>query len=282
MRVHFAESRIPGGCSGNSVALAPPHAGHVAILTLGRLGNGIEVPDHPGRHSPPIPVARVRGSACHRLQGQRSDTNTNPEYEYRNPGETGLRALIASARHSIFISQQDMLSCVFIVEALFDERVFAALGNKVAHGIPIKIVLSAEDARAGGDSYSNKGHFLVAPVKQTAETLKKVVAKQQHIREDRARAMVCNDVSLATIRNSALPTWPNGSGYANHAKVVSVDDAAFYIGSQNLYPARLQELGLIVENPSASATLKHQYLDPLWGQSQGLAYIDPGRACGPF
>jgi phosphatidylserine/phosphatidylglycerophosphate/cardiolipin synthase-like enzyme len=225
----------------------------------------------------------VQGSACHGLQEQRSDTNTNPEYEYRNPGETGLRALIASARHSIFISQQDMLSCVYSVEALFDERVFAALGDKVAHGIPIKIVLSAEDARAGGDSYSNRGHFLMAPVRQTAETLTQVVAKLQNVPYDRARALVCTDVGLATIRNSVLPIWPNGSGYANHAKVVSVDDAAFYIGSQNLYPARLQELGLIVESHSASATLKHTYLDPLWGQSRGLAYIDPAhRVCGPF
>ena len=42
-------------------------------------------------------------------------------------------------------------------------------------------------------------------------------------------------------------TWANGQLVSNHAKLVAVDDEAFYIGSQNLYPGRLQELGVIVE-----------------------------------
>jgi phosphatidylserine/phosphatidylglycerophosphate/cardiolipin synthase-like enzyme len=39
----------------------------------------------------------------------------------------------------------------------------------------------------------------------------------------------------------------NGQPFSNHAKLVAVDDEAFYIGSQNLYPGRFQELGVIVE-----------------------------------
>jgi phosphatidylserine/phosphatidylglycerophosphate/cardiolipin synthase-like enzyme len=42
-------------------------------------------------------------------------------------------------------------------------------------------------------------------------------------------------------------TWANGQPFSNHAKLVAVDDEAFYIGSQNLYPGRFQELGVIVE-----------------------------------
>jgi hypothetical protein len=55
------------------------------------------------------------------------------------------------------------------------------------------------------------------------------------------------------------------------------------VGSENLYPARLQELGLIVEYPAASTTLRDSYLDPLWKAAQSRALIDPSRNfCGPF
>ena len=66
-----------------------------------------------------------------------TDTNNGRAYEYRNPGEDALRALIGSAQRSIFVSQQDLLSCApFVggvrlnVEARFDERVLGALGER--------------------------------------------------------------------------------------------------------------------------------------------------------
>ena len=265
--VAFKTNQI-SGCVANASTLPATDTGDVPILTLGRLGNGIDVPGEAGRESPPIPDAPVKGSACTFYQRQVSDTNTNREYEYRNPGETGLRALIGSASQSIFLSQQDLLGCVYNVEALFDERVFTALGKKIIQGVPITIVLSADGATAAGDSYSNGN-----PIKQVATTLVKVVAALRP--SGNARDLVCKDVGLAPIRTVDSNKWPNGSPFANHAKVVSVDDSAFYIGSENLYPARLQELGLLVESPQAAATLKSAYLDPLWQRSRANALIDP-------
>jgi hypothetical protein len=94
---------------------------------------------------------------------------------------------------------------------------------------------------------------------------------------------VCRDVGLAGVHNGPKATWPDGKRFANHAKIVEVDDQAFYIGSENLYPARLQELGLIVESRSAAKTLKTEYLDPLWRWSRRYALIDPQQAkCGSF
>src|SRR5919106_1302466 len=143
---------------------------------MGRLGNGIEVPGEAGRQSPPIPNAPVQGSACNAVQRQTSDTNTDREYEYRNPGETGLRALIGSATSSIFISQQDLLSCVFQVEAYFDERVMAALGKKIVDGVPITIVISNKGAKVAGGDYSN-GYTLA----NLATVLRQEVAAQKKV-----------------------------------------------------------------------------------------------------
>ena len=91
------------------------------------------------------------------------------------------------------------------------------------------------------------------------------------------------DLGLAGVRTLDSTTWPNGSPYANHAKLVWVDGAAFYVGSENLYPARLQELGMLVEDSGAAATMKSQYLDPLWARASEGAFIDPAsQACGDF
>ncbi|MBC7658550.1 MAG: hypothetical protein H7249_02490 [Chitinophagaceae bacterium] len=53
-----------------------------------------------------------------------------------------------------------------------------------------------------------------------------------------------------------------------HAKFVMVDDAAFYIGSHNLYPANLQEFGNIVSNAEAAAEIKAEFYDKVWTESQ--------------
>lgn len=264
------------GCVAKAETAPAPKDGDVPVLTLGRLGNGIDVPGQAGKQSPPIPKAKVQGSACSSFQRQVSDTNTNPEYEYRNPGETGLRALIGSAKSSIFISQQDLLGCVYSVEAYFDERVMAALAEKIVDGIPVTIVVAAEGAKAGGASYSN-GYKL----KDLATVLKQVVAAAKP--SANARQLVCRGVALAGIRTLDAAKWPNGSPFANHAKVVWVDDAAFYVGSENLYPARLQELGMLVEDAAAAAEMKSNYLDPLWERSSKGALVDPARnVCGSF
>jgi phosphatidylserine/phosphatidylglycerophosphate/cardiolipin synthase-like enzyme len=235
-------------------------------MVVGRLGNGIEVPGADGMKSPPIDRPPYHGNTCGGFIDY-SQTNNDRAYEYRNPGEDALRALIASARRSIFISQQDLLGCVFKIEARFDERVFAALGEKIAGGVPIKIVISNQ-AAAGG--YSN-GYSIA----DLARDLTRMVAAQQRTTYQRARTLVCRDVGLAGIHNGPGATWADGQKFANHAKLVEVDDSAFYVGSENLYPARLQELGVIVESAFATATLESEYLDQLWRWSQGYALIDP-------
>ena len=96
-----------------------------------------------------------------------------------------------------------------------------------------------------------------------------------------ARTKVCQDVELATLRNGPLPTWPNGKPFSNHAKLVAVDDEAFYIGSQNLYPGRLQELGVIVEDRAAASELNFAYQRPMWDWSKADALINPATGrCG--
>ena len=55
-----------------------------------------------------------------------------------------------------------------------------------------------------------------------------------------------------------------------------VDERAFYIGSDNMYPVNLQEYGFIVDDPAAARELIDTYWKPL-RQWSGLAAVSgPG------
>jgi phosphatidylserine/phosphatidylglycerophosphate/cardiolipin synthase-like enzyme len=247
--------------------------GTVPMMVLGHLGNGISVPGEPyGRESAPFDRPRGHGGSnlCSSHGSDSSDTNNSRSYEYRNPGEPALRALIQAAQKSIFISQQDLLSClpfrVAPTEALFDERLFAVLASKIVAGVPITIVLSAGPY---------PGYSTGFKPTEVAKILLLAVAGDTGLPLAQAREKLCQDVGLATLRNGPRPTWPNGKPFSNHAKLVAVDDEAFYIGSQNLYPGRLQELGVIVEDKDASNELNFGYLRPMWDWSKADAVINP-------
>jgi phosphatidylserine/phosphatidylglycerophosphate/cardiolipin synthase-like enzyme len=252
---------------------SPLPKGTVPMMVLGHLGNGISVPGEPyGRESAPFARPPLHGNECAVFQRDASETNDSRAYEYRNPGEAAVRALIRRAQRSIFISQQDLLSCLpkplVATEAKFDERLFAILASKVVAGVPITIVLSAGGGGAAG--YSN-GWTL----KDLAKILQQALEVDSHVPAAQARVKLCQDVGLAALRNGPRATWANGKPFSNHAKLVAVDDEAFYIGSQNLYPGRLQELGVIVEGRAASRELDTAYLHPMWDWSKRDALINP-------
>ena len=81
----------------------------------------------------------------------------------------------------------------------------------------------------------------------------------------------CRSLMIAPLRVSASPTWPNGKEPALHGKVIAVDDAAFYIGSQNAYPNQLPEFGYIIEDQKAMRDLRRLYLDPMVQYSSAAA-----------
>jgi phosphatidylserine/phosphatidylglycerophosphate/cardiolipin synthase-like enzyme len=88
---------------------------------------------------------------------------------------------------------------------------------------------------------------------------------------------MCEHLQVASLQSSPAKTWPNGKGYSNHSKIVAVDDTSFYIGSQNFYPAWLQEQGFVVEDPTAASTFVEYYKNPAWEWSRETAIVDPDQ-----
>ena len=79
----------------------------------------------------------------------------------------------------------------------------------------------------------------------------------------------------------------NASGYiynkvpsapGNHAKIMIIDNEAYVVGSDNLYPGSLAEFDYLVEGADAVAELLKVYWEPLWkyaGPHARTANYDP-------
>ncbi len=242
--------------------------GDVEVLALGGLGFGMDVP---GGTDGGLPQANDSDASCSGLS--RDYVNNDDEYSVANPEEEGLRALIASATESVFISQQDLVApCVPpVANSYYDARLFDVLADKLIQQIPVTIMLSSPGAKQSVVApYSNMDDMT-----EVTDILLRKIQSRANVNQSEAEAILCGNLQLAPIRLAyGTNTWANGNGIANHAKVISVDNAAFYIGSKNLYPATLQDFGFIVEDSQAATEFKNEYQDVIWNYSKSAATVD--------
>ena len=247
---------------------ASPADGDAHVLALGGLGFGMDVP---GGTDGGLEPANDSKATCSKLHTDY--VNNDREYSVANPEEAGLRALIASATESVFISQQDLIApCVPpMSNAYYDARLFDILADKLIDEIPVKIIVSSPGAKQSlAAPYSNMDQMT-----DITDILIRKIQARAGVDKSTAEEIICHSLQLAPIRISEdMDTWGSGRGVANHAKVISVDDAAFYIGSKNLYPATLQDFGFIVEESKAAADFKREYQDVIWNASKHAATVD--------
>jgi hypothetical protein len=103
-------------------------------------------------------------------------------------------------------------------------------------------------------------------------------SKDQYPHGDALAALLCSKLHLAPLRYGKDAAWPDGVPFANHDKTISVDEQGFYIGSQNLYPAGLQELGYIVDDSRATAQFLARHWANVWGNASPEAISGAGAA----
>ncbi|MFD9796541.1 phospholipase D-like domain-containing protein [Streptomyces sp. NPDC059070] len=268
--VWFASSN-GAGCLPSLAQDAPATAaatGDVPVIAVGGLGVGIRSSDPASAFRPTLPTAA--DTKC--VVGLHDNTNADRDYDTVNPEESALRALVGSAKSHVEISQQDLnATCPPLPR--YDIRLYDTLAAKLNAGVKVRIVVS-DPANRG--AVGSGGYSQIKSLSEISDTLRDRLAL---LTGDKgaARAKMCSGLQLATFRSSAGRTWADGHPYAQHHKLVSVDDSAFYIGSKNLYPSWLQDFGYVVESPEAAAQLKAKLLAPQWQYSQATATFDYER-----
>lgn len=259
---------LKGQCLDNEAPKKGERTGSVAALAVGALGLGMQ---RPRGNEKPLSAVIDRDATCSPTAKDRF--NNDPAYAALNPDIASLRALIASAKKSIFLSQQDLISPCFppFANWRYDARLLDILVAKLLEGVRLRIVVSTPGAKQGdaNGTYS----FIKDLTAVTGLLLQKL--EQAGLSVSDAKATLCGGLQLAPLRVAhGVGTWSNGHAIANHGKVVLVDDVAFYVGSRNLYPTILQEFGFIVEDETAAAELREQYSVPMWENSKSSAIID--------
>jgi len=277
-------SGAPSNCPGNLTPRVLHGAGTTDILGIGRVGFLYRMPDgigdaikatlaDVGRRSGPSSAAAaasgpVDPAPCPALNKITTDyTNSSPTYDEYNPGETGLRELIASAKFDVFLSQQDLAGCKLpALTPRFDRRLLDVIVDRLRAGVRVRIVTSTPGAKLSLlVPYSNASSLSDT----TSAIYNRAWAKLGD--PNTARRLLEENLRVGSLRfTSNVATWPGGGSYnliANHAKVIEVDRRAFYVGSENLYPAWLAEYGLLLDDPTVAGQFNKMYADPLWRAS---------------
>ncbi|MFD6878908.1 MULTISPECIES: phospholipase D-like domain-containing protein [unclassified Streptomyces] len=264
----FASSNNAGCLATLPRPASPPAGGDVPVLAVGGLGVGIRQNDPSSTFRPVLPTAPDTKCGI----GLPDRTNADRDYDTVNPEESALRALVESATEHIEISQQDVhATCPPLPR--YDVRLYDALAKKLTSGVKVRIVVS--DPANRGPIGSN-GYSQIKSLSEVSDALRgRLTALTGD--EGRAKAAMCGNLQLATFRSADSATWADGKPYAQHHKLVSVDDSAFYIGSKNLYPSWLQDFGYIVESPAAARQLASGLLAPQWQYSRATATYDHTR-----
>lgn len=203
---------------------------------------------------PQLPAGRIPALALGRLGiGVLSDP------QLANAAAAVAAVAFRQARRTIRISQMDF-ALFFEGVNYWPADVVAALADVLTdpeRAVEVSVVLSEHGAKttAGGPySFGTKPSDVVAEIRRAIG--------------DRP---VTGRMRLAPLRIS-----PQGDGwnharrslaFANHAKVWIVDDQAFHVGSDNLYPHFLQEFGYVVESEPLAGDLVRNYWAPLWEHS---------------
>jgi len=85
---------------------------------------------------------------------------------------------------------------------------------------------------------------------------------------------VIGSAALSVINASGLVHHKVPSAPGNHAKLMIIDDQAYVIGSDNLYPGSLSEFNYVVEGSDAVSALIDSYWKPLWQYSSPHGFSD--------
>lgn len=171
--------------------------------------------------------------------------------------DTAIGALFAAAKTSIRVSQQDLYRPLTTSGPFGGDE----LVDAIVRGVDVYVIKSSVVSKFGYGLYSSADtlDFLGRAVEKKAGKGAFLRKKGTYWRQ------VCDKVHFAPLRYSTQNP-PDGK-VKSHTKLVMVDDAAFYMGSQNIYPANLQEYGYFVFDKKLAQTMLKDYWNPAWKNS---------------
>jgi len=203
-----------------------------------------------------------------------------------DPSDKAMLAMIRSAQTSLKLSLQDIGPVQLgagLTLSSWPEEVLEELARAVTRGVDVYVALSSPGSIPGGlnGASANYGNGwtpqeVTEKVMEWLEEHPGLIPAGKNVRD-----LFCEHFHSGYLRISDAKSWAGGENIGNHAKFFVVDDVAFYLGSQNLYPSNLAEHGLIVDDVNITSQILSQYWTPLWTHSgtTSVSGYEVGR-CG--
>ena len=181
--------------------------------------------------------------------------------------DDAILSMIGAAKKTVYLAQQDLgpVQKGGIALASWPAPLLDQLARALARGVDVYLVLSNQNSTAGGlgsvsGGYSN-GYSAATTAGKIADYAR---AHANYFASGTDfNALLCTHLHVAPLRSSSDDMWPDGTPLALHAKTLIIDGIAFYVGSQNLYPANLAEYGFIVDDAATAQT----YVDGFWANA---------------
>jgi phosphatidylserine/phosphatidylglycerophosphate/cardiolipin synthase-like enzyme len=190
-----------------------------------------------------------------------------------NQADAARVAMLRSAKTTIRMTQQDIgpvkVPALGIPVGSWPDDIVGALADAMVRGVDVYVVLSDLNATAGGLTPSQGQYSNGWSATDVAAHIQSYMQSNPGYPTGAdLTSLLCTKLHVAPIRYSSDATWPDGTPFANHAKTLEVDEQAFYVGSQNVYPAGLQEIGFIVDDSRATSQWLSAYWANVWGASK--------------
>jgi phosphatidylserine/phosphatidylglycerophosphate/cardiolipin synthase-like enzyme len=200
--------------------------------------------------------------------------------------DDAILAMINSAKTTIRLSQQDLgpIHKAGVSLGAWPETTMLALVSAMDRGVDVSLTLSNTGAVPGTinaieatfNTYDNG--WTPEAVAEEFQTLAEK-HPEAHPHHHDVTSLLCSKFTLMRLRSSNADKWKDGRTLANHAKVIVVDDRAFYVGSQNMYVANLAEFGAIVDDVAATKSFLANYMTKVESYSKRTAVTGPGVGC---
>lgn len=193
-----------------------------------------------------------------------------------SPSDTAFISMLDHAKASVYLVQQDIFSKIPLpvvpdIQQKFnlgESVALPALVKAILRGVQIKIV-QTDQVGDGADGYGmmdaqEAQAFIVESLLKEAQKQGVKPADGQSLTQ-----YLCSMFEIAPWRFTASERrWgDNKRKIGSHPKIIIIDQAIFYLGSHNFYPANLQEFGVIVTDHGVTRELLTNYWDKVWSAS---------------
>jgi phosphatidylserine/phosphatidylglycerophosphate/cardiolipin synthase-like enzyme len=193
----------------------------------------------------------------------------------RRPADDAIVAMILSAKKSIHLALQDMGPVcipgtrVPLPGCTWPKPYLTALGKVIwTKSVDVEIVLSNPASVPGGLSKTEACYgngWSCSDV--AAEIIKTIKENFPDASDEKLKQKLLQNLRVSFLRSPRGQKWEDGMTLALHSKHMIIDQAAFLIGSQNLYVCDLAEWGVLVDNEEETKRVLREYWEPMWHAS---------------